>query len=188
MSQKSKKLSRFSANLFSYCFLLFLLAETLVILAVFFGKSFPFQSALHYFLSIGVGLSGLFLVWINRHRIATAIPPTASKKAVKTLTSKEKWLIWPWLYQKWQKEPLVYRYILAGLLVIGSVIYCYDLDYYDWLPDEPLVVSAAKGYVETGSFTRWDFWMNQPGTEKYERAWPHTWLVAQSIRFFGLSE
>ena len=47
--------------------------------------------------------------------------------------------------------------------------------------DEHLVIEAALGYLDTGNFVRYTTEIN------YNRAWMHTWLVAQAINLFGLS-
>ncbi|MCD5381818.1 MAG: glycosyltransferase family 39 protein [Candidatus Pacebacteria bacterium] len=92
--------------------------------------------------------------------------------------------------------------ILAGIAVLASQFYVRELNTNNFYGDEFLVVDAAVGYINTDTFYRWDWLKNTSGaytdcmeisptigtTCHYTRAWPHTWLVAQSIQFFGLHE
>jgi len=82
------------------------------------------------------------------------------------------------------------RYFLCiGILIITAfMIFSYRLDAKDFWDDEYLILKAAKGYQETGTFHSWDFIKDTPTKEEYTRAWPHTILVAQSYKIFGVSE
>jgi hypothetical protein len=82
------------------------------------------------------------------------------------------------------------RYFLCiGVLIIAAfMIFSYRLDAKDFWDDEYLILGAAKGYQETGTFHSWDFIKDTPTKEEYTRAWLHTILVAQSYNLFGVSE
>jgi uncharacterized membrane protein len=63
----------------------------------------------------------------------------------------------------------------------------FRLGSYDFYDDEFQVIEAAAGYLKTGQFARWD-WIKEDVVSSYSRAWPHTFLIAQSFRVFGMSE
>ncbi len=187
-----------SKQLWGYCFLGLLLIQAIFILLNQFEIAQPFTNLKRPYWAIAISISGCLFVYYNQVRFRKIERQTWRIQQRNIKEAKKQFAnIHPTLYrvpilgflaQKWQAEPMRYKLILMGLCLLGAAIYLYDLAYYDWLPDEPLVVRAAKGYLETGSYNHWDFWMNQPGSEKYSRAWPHTWMVAQSIKFLGLSE
>lgn len=79
--------------------------------------------------------------------------------------------------------------ILAGFCVLFflTIVYCYNLGGNNFHNDEHYHVLAAVGYLKTGCFVQWDM-VNDIPWEQYDRAWPYTWLVAQSFRIFGISE
>jgi len=80
------------------------------------------------------------------------------------------------------------KLLLIILLLIASFLLFYKLGAHDFLEDEFQVVNTAAGYLHSGDYYEWD-WINQQITNRpYERAWPHTWLIAQSFKFFGISE
>ncbi len=73
-------------------------------------------------------------------------------------------------------------------LLLTMFIYGHDLGKQDLWSDEYQVVATAKGYTETGEFKKWDFIENEISETPYSRAYPHTWLIAQSYKVFGISE
>jgi len=74
------------------------------------------------------------------------------------------------------------------LISIAGFLLFFRLGTHDFFEDEFQVIAAAQGYQKTGTFFSWD-WINQTITNSpYERAWPHTFLIAQSFRLFGVSE
>lgn len=78
-------------------------------------------------------------------------------------------------------------YILVALTFLSAVLRFGGIGSEDFHDDEFLGMSTAVGYTETGDYVRWQWSTDGPGSE-YDRAWPHTWLIAQSINLFGLSE
>lgn len=83
----------------------------------------------------------------------------------------------------------------VGVLLLGLVgwLTLPTLSDQNFQNDEYFQVEAAKGYLETGEFYRWDFTTDQVRIKNdepslYARAWPHTWQIAQSFRLFGVSE
>ncbi len=183
-------------QVWGYCFLGMMVIQTILLLLKQYGMGIGGTE--NIYLAIGLGISGGVFVYLNQSRlqkmerdawrIQQKRKHVNNKKFSKKYPLLSKIPVIGFLVQKWQSEPLKYQFLLTILCILGAAIYLYDLAYYDWLPDEPLVVGAAKGYLETGTYTRWDFWMNQAGVEEYDRAWPHSWMVAQSIKVFGLSE
>lgn len=85
-------------------------------------------------------------------------------------------------------------FIFFLIVALGSFLRIYKLDAFDIRGDEFQVVSAAAGYLYIGDYYRWNWIDDRPFClEKtnecyYDRAWPHTWMVAQSFKHFGISE
>jgi len=77
--------------------------------------------------------------------------------------------------------------IVAILLVINAIALFYRLGSEGFREDEFQVVDSAAGYLFSGQFARWD-WIEQTVGTAYARAWPHTFLIAQSFKVFGISE
>lgn len=85
------------------------------------------------------------------------------------------------------KSNLIYGFLIATLIIIGSYLRFDNLGKINYQNDEFFHVTTAKGYLETGTYVMWDFLENKP-TGDYVRAFPYTWLVAQSFNFFGVNE
>ncbi|MEZ4886681.1 MAG: glycosyltransferase family 39 protein [Chitinophagales bacterium] len=196
-----KKHTTLSLNkrlLSGYCFLSFLVIQSVLMVFNHFGFYQSFTKNTNIFWGVGAGISGALFIWFSQKRLQELEKQNWQSLRKNEKIARQKFQkqypliagipILGFLVQKWQAEPLASKLALIGLCLLGSTVYLYDLSYYDWLPDEPLVVETAKGYLETGSYIKWDFWMDQAGTEWYGRAWPHTWMVAQSIKVLGLSE
>lgn len=201
MNQKQQQTNlKFIRKISGYSFLFFTILQALLILLESLGIDKLGGGNSTMLAAIGAGISGFLFVWTHQKSIEKQSIRNWQKEKKKEKESLQRFhTTYPrlskipligFLVRKWQEEPLVYKLAIIGLCVFGAIIYTHKLTHYDWLPDEPLVIGAAKGYVETGTYNKWDFWLDQAGTDadKYDRAWPHTWLVAQSIRFFGLSE
>jgi len=92
------------------------------------------------------------------------------------------------------KEGWKYSVGFLAIMLLSGVLLSYNLGTRDFRGDEFQVISAASGYLNTGDFYRWDWVKEQPVcAEKkdeciYDRAYPHTWLIAQSYKIFGISE
>jgi len=86
-----------------------------------------------------------------------------------------------------KKGNLIYVFLVALLIIIGAYLRLDNLGKINFQNDEFFHVTTAKGYLETKTFVMWDFLENK-STGDYIRAFPYTWLVAQSFRFIGISE
>ena len=189
-----RRYTQFFGNLFLFC----LVIQSISILLNTYGLKNILPKSLNIYWSIGAGIFGFLFVWSNKERIPKMdyrIWNTERKKNKlekkrfnKNHPTLSKIPVIGFLYRKWKNEPFLYKLALIGLCLLGGVIYFYDLAYYDWLPDEPNHIRTAKGYLETGKYMGWDFWQNEVKTNYYNRAWPYTWIIAQMIKFFGISE
>lgn len=81
-----------------------------------------------------------------------------------------------------------YRVGLAVLTGLAAVVYFYRLGFRHLHGDEHQVVAAAAGFYHTGEFYLWDWVASEPTSTVYDRAWPHTVLIAASYALFGISE
>jgi hypothetical protein len=85
-------------------------------------------------------------------------------------------------------------YFVIILTLIGLGLRAHNLGLNDIRGDENQVVSAAAGYYHTGNYFQWDWIKDEPAcTDKaqgcyYNRAWPHTWMIAQVYKIAGISE
>jgi hypothetical protein len=85
-------------------------------------------------------------------------------------------------------------YLVIILTLIGLGLRAHNLGLQDIRGDENQVVSAAAGYYHTGDYFQWDWIKDEPAcTDKaqgcyYNRAWPHTWMIAQVYKIAGISE
>ncbi|RJP94753.1 MAG: hypothetical protein C4518_02715 [Desulfobacteraceae bacterium] len=131
-------------------------------------------------------LTAVFLTWVflflNRKAVSEVLAEFFSsslKKPMALCSFTEK-----------LKNAVPPKYILAVciLIIAAFLIFSFRLDGLDFWDDEFLVLKAAKGYQETGTYVSWDFIKNAPSHKEYTRAWPHTILVAQSFKLFGVSE
>lgn len=110
----------------------------------------------------------LFILPTSKEKITLSLHPTL-----------EKLLIWT---------------ALIGIIVMGAALRIYQVGSTDFVGDEFQVINAAAGFLYTGDFYRWDWIDKEPFClEKvescyYDRAWPHTLLVALSFGTFGVSE
>lgn len=88
-----------------------------------------------------------------------------------------------WLYQEgWR-----YSLGLVAVVLLGAVVFSYNITH-DFREDEYQVVGAAATYYHTSEYYVWNWLRQEPGERLYTRAWPHTWLIAQSYAIFGISE
>lgn len=79
-----------------------------------------------------------------------------------------------------------FGWILTAILVIAVFVRMYEIGPASFLTDEYLHFNTAVGYLEVGEFRFWNFLSLRAGKD-YPRAWSFTWLVAQSLRWFGVS-
>lgn len=78
-------------------------------------------------------------------------------------------------------------YLLISIILFSIIALFFRLGRFDFYEDEFQVLDAAAGYLKTGQFARWD-WIDESLLSSYSRAWPHTFIIAQSFRIFGISE
>lgn len=89
-----------------------------------------------------------------------------------------------WMYaQGW-----VCFIVLVLIIVMGFCLRMYRLDNRGIYGDEFLTVTAAAGNYFSGTFNQWDWKKQELSNITYTRAWPHSWLMAQTYRVFGISE
>ena len=186
-----------------YFFILILL---LIILGEFFSPSWlkPFQSLIIILAVISGGLA----FWLNGEKIEKEIEKENDKEKKeedeRKLNFSEKFprvnkvpvvrSLIKWMY----KEGWVYSITLILIIIIFASLGLYKLGYFEIRGDEYQVVGSATGYYRTNEFYKWDWLKNKSGkyTEcikedkycNYTRAWPHTFLIAQSYKIFGISE
>lgn len=88
------------------------------------------------------------------------------------------------------KECIFKREVVFMLFItlVAFTVFSHRLDALDFWDDEYLVLKAAEGYHQTGTYNQWDFIKKEITQVEYTRAWPHTWLIAHSYGFFGVSE
>lgn len=92
--------------------------------------------------------------------------------------------LFKWIY----KEGALYSFSLFILILLSSCLLFYKLGDYELREDEFQVVGAATCYYYEQKFCEWDWLKGEPGDSMYTRAWPHSWLIAQSYHLFGISE
>ena len=81
-----------------------------------------------------------------------------------------------------------YPLLMVSLLtLIGGYLRFSNLGGLSFHHDEFYMVSAAKGYLETGDFKLWDFSSNTP-LDLYDSNRFYTWVVAKSFSIFGFDE
>lgn len=93
-----------------------------------------------------------------------------------------------WVVRWMNKEGWWYSGGLIITFILSIALYSYNLGSYEFREDEFQVVGAAAGYYYDQSFYVWDWLNNELGEHAYTRAWPHTWLIAQSYKYLGISE
>lgn len=83
-----------------------------------------------------------------------------------------------------------YLKLAPGILlaIISLFYFSRDLSSDTFVDDEYQVITTAVGYNASGEFRKWDFCTDSLTSHHYTRAFPHTWLVAQSFALFGVSE
>ena len=92
--------------------------------------------------------------------------------------------IFSWFY----KEGSSYSLALIIIVFIGFFVRIFGLGDFDFREDEFLVMRAATTYHFNKEFYLWDWIKKEPSEYLYQRAWPHTFLVAKAFDIFGISE
>ncbi|WP_254863548.1 glycosyltransferase family 39 protein [Halovivax gelatinilyticus] len=81
-----------------------------------------------------------------------------------------------------------YRFLLALVTAIGATAFTFRLGALHLQGDEYLVADTAASYYFSGELYRWNWIADEHAGRYYDRAWPHTLLVAGSYAIFGVSE
>lgn len=79
--------------------------------------------------------------------------------------------------------------LLFGIILLIAVVrlfYGIQGDYFSFL-DEYTTFDTAAGFFHTGKFYHWDFHNKALSDYAYDRAWPHTILLAMWFKIFGLN-
>lgn len=98
-----------------------------------------------------------------------------------------------WLDKKITDKQVII--VMLVFIIAGFGLRAYKLGASDIRGDEFQVIGAATGYLYTGEFYRWNWIDGEPGCLDltsgscvYTRAWPHTWMIAQTYKLLGISE
>jgi len=129
----------------------------------------------------GVIITILFFL-LNRNAVRSVFSVTNEKKMGSPIRSNAAFSRFMPVF------PVYYLVLIIIFSFLAFYLYSLRLDSLNFWDDEYLVVKAAEGYRQTGSFYSWDFIRGEITSHKYERAWPHLWLVSQSYKIFGVSE
>ena len=78
--------------------------------------------------------------------------------------------------------------LLVLAILVGVFTFSFRLGEHDFREDEFQVTNAAAGYYHEGDYYRWNWLEGEAEEEIYERAFLHTYMVAQAYRIFGISE
>jgi len=132
---------------------------------------------------------GVISIWLFRDEINEVIDRDVKKTEKEQSKAELKRGFFSKLKYKVKKEGTIYIVGLVLVTGISGTILLYQLDNFDFWSDEKQVTQAAAGYYHTGTFQQWDFIKEKPYPDaKFERNYPHLWLVAQSYNLFGVSE
>jgi 4-amino-4-deoxy-L-arabinose transferase-like glycosyltransferase len=151
-----------------------------------------------------VTATGLITLFLHRRDIKAVEEKDREKRDERALSKGDFCRRYPTLsrlpvlgFFAWRaaREGLVVSALLVALIVLGGYHICYRLGYQDFYNDEFHTLSAAKGFVKTGTFQTWRWYEDEHSNltegkhdRMYPRAWPHTLLVAASLYAFGDSE
>lgn len=154
-------------KIYNYFFLVFLG----LLVSVSFLPIGPYKQLDKYLWNIPVIVTGILLIgfffFLNRKRVSVVLSESCEP----------------------QNDSSGRFLLKAGLIVVTAfLVFSYRLGGLDFWDDEYLVMKAAEGIHQTGTYFLWDFIKEKPSKREYTRAWPHTRLVAQSYRILGVSE
>jgi hypothetical protein len=172
-------------TIFNYAFLAVLISS---ISAVFFPR--PIQMHMETIVwdyplipISGILLTALFLM-LNRHAVIYSFSETDANQSGADLPDRSNPI-------KFRLIPVFSGYYMILIIVLSLMafmLYAHRLDSLNFWDDEFLVLKAAEGYRQTGTYYFWNFVREEITQQKYQRAWPHLWLVAQAYGLFGVSE
>lgn len=84
------------------------------------------------------------------------------------------------------RSSILYGLTLLLILLLAVLSRGMDLGTHGLILDEPWHLGTAMGYLETGDFRLWDFFLSTTH-KNYPRAWAYTAQVAGAVRSMGLS-
>ena len=154
------------------------LAIPQLIKIVMYFEEFP-TTSLHIYNSINIfnpivitigAIAGMIYVHRNRDKITGVFKKTENGENIS------------------KNRNLLYRFFPLILVMITLALTLPGLGSFDFREDEFQVVGSAAGYYHTGDYYQWDWLTNAPSETYYDRAWPHTFMVAESYHLFGISE
>ncbi len=92
------------------------------------------------------------------------------------------------IFNEIYKEGLHYSLALMIIIFVGFFVRIFGLGDFNFRGDEFLVMRAATTYHFKKELYLWDWINKEPAGVLYQRAWPHTLLVAKAFDIFGISE
>lgn len=170
----------------------------LVLLAFGFFVSFVFQFndpqaifsqqllALQVYLIVPVAILGLLSIFMYRSKAQQVIDSLFTDKNEERHRSFNESYVQP-VQRFFSRKEILTSSVLFLLIGLSAVTLFYKLDYSDLYSDEAQVTQGAAGYFHSGEYRHYDFGTKKLSAGEYSRAWPHLWVVAQSYRFFGIS-
>ncbi len=156
-----------------------------------------FVSKFHYYiLSFAITLGTMF-VFLNRKKINDII----ENDRIDYKNEQKKNNEFPANHPKLNRIPVInilarfiykqggiYSFAFFSIIVFSFFFLSYNLGSADLYQDEYQVVATAEGYFHSGTFYQWDYINNKLSDHLYNRAWPHSWMIAQSYKLFGITE
>lgn len=153
-------------------------------------------------------ITGIITFWNNRKKIEKEVENEKDKEEIQEEIRKRDFQFkFPRInkipivkgFAKWMyKEGWIYSVGLVLIIILAGLLYFNGLGNFDFREDEFQVLNAATNYHFAGTFYRWSWIENKSGelsscnslkdSCKYDRAWPHTWLISKSFDVFGISE
>ena len=74
------------------------------------------------------------------------------------------------------------------IILLGFGLRMFNLGHRNYYGDEPQVIRTAAGRLYSDTYEQWCFYNKRMTGNHYDRAWPHTWAIAQTYKVFGISE
>ena len=193
---KSDALRKIINPLFFFC-LFVLICISFKIDAASYSTMTSFNSWIYcYIFLFSIPLGAVF-VFINKDQLNKIIEKDTSGYQEKRKKSNEFRITHPglgripairFLAEKLYNQGWRFSCVLILIIIAAGFYLSFNLGGMDLYVDEYQVAGAAEGYLKTGTFYQWDYLNNQISDHLYDRAWPHSWMVAQSYKIFGISE
>ncbi|MBD3329536.1 hypothetical protein GF357_03515, partial [Candidatus Dojkabacteria bacterium] len=136
--------------------------------------------------------------YINEHDKLVESQGNAASKITHSIRDFAKKIHIENLVDRIASRDLAYSLLAFVIVCTGTALMAMSLGKFDFMDDEYEVLAAAKGFMETGTFYKWDWIEDKSGAAtdcvdidvdcEYTRAWIHTIMVAASYVVFGVSE